>query len=121
MDTYTTAASWQLALNAAGGAVAAAEAVWKGEADCALALTRPPGHHATPGRGMGFCLLNNIAIAARVCCTRSVRFSACQTAGDCRPGSASRQRHPGCISPAAGCVLPFNTPITALPGIRLRG
>lgn len=65
MDTYTTAASWQLALNAAGGAVAAAEAVWTGEADRALALTRPPGHHATPGRGMGFCLLNNIAIAAQ--------------------------------------------------------
>lgn len=64
MDTYTTAASFQLALNAAGGAVAAAEAVWTGRARRALALTRPPGHHATPERGMGFCLLNNIAIAA---------------------------------------------------------
>lgn len=64
MNTYTTTASWQLALNAAGGAAAAAEAVWTGEAQRSLALTRPPGHHATSTRGMGFCLLNNIAIAA---------------------------------------------------------
>ncbi len=64
MDTYTTPASWGLALNAAGGALAVARAVWRGEARRGFALTRPPGHHATPGRGMGFCLLNNVALAA---------------------------------------------------------
>lgn len=64
-DTYTTPASWQLALNAAGGSVAVAQAVWRGQARRGLALARPPGHHATARRGMGFCLLNNIAIAAQ--------------------------------------------------------
>ncbi len=64
MDTYTTTASWQLALNAAGGALAVAEAVWQREAARGFALSRPPGHHATASRGMGFCLLNNIALAA---------------------------------------------------------
>ena len=64
MDTYTTRESWQLALNAAGGAAAVAEAVWDGKSQSGFALTRPPGHHATPSRGMGFCLINNIAIAA---------------------------------------------------------
>lgn len=63
-DTYTTPASWQLALDAAGGAVAVAQSVWRGQSRCGLALTRPPGHHATAERGMGFCLLNNIALAA---------------------------------------------------------
>jgi acetoin utilization deacetylase AcuC-like enzyme len=69
-DTYTTPASWDLALNSAGGAIAVASAIWRGRvvADAGfptgLALTRPPGHHATPGWGMGFCLLNNVALAA---------------------------------------------------------
>jgi acetoin utilization deacetylase AcuC-like enzyme len=70
-DTYTTPASWQLAFNAAGGAAAVAEAVWNSGAIGdhmqfvrGFALSRPPGHHAERGRGMGFCLLNNVAIAA---------------------------------------------------------
>lgn len=64
MDTYVTPASWQLAHQAAGGAAAVAVAVWRGDARRGLALVRPPGHHATRGQGMGFCLLNNIALAA---------------------------------------------------------
>lgn len=64
MDTYTTPFSWELALKTAGGAVSVAEAVWNGQARRGFALTRPPGHHATSQRGMGFCLLNNVAIAA---------------------------------------------------------
>ncbi len=63
-DTYITPASWQLAHNAAGGALAVTEAVWRGEARRGFALCRPPGHHALRGQGMGFCLLNNIALAA---------------------------------------------------------
>lgn len=63
-DTYTTRASWELAHQAAGGAAAVASSIWEGKARRGFALTRPPGHHATHGQGMGFCLLNNIAIAA---------------------------------------------------------
>jgi acetoin utilization deacetylase AcuC-like enzyme len=63
-DTYTTHASWDLALKSAGGAAAVASKVWRGESKRGFALTRPPGHHATQNRAMGFCLLNNIALAA---------------------------------------------------------
>jgi len=63
-DTFTTVATWGLAHQAAGGAVTVASAVWEGKARRGFALTRPPGHHAMRGQGMGFCLLNNIAIAA---------------------------------------------------------
>jgi len=63
-DTYTTPQSFPLAMQSAGGALAVARAVWEGEARRGFALTRPPGHHATRTRGMGFCLLNNISLAA---------------------------------------------------------
>lgn len=63
-DTYVTPASWQLANNAAGGAIAVVDAVYHREADKGFALCRPPGHHATPDQAMGFCLLNNVALAA---------------------------------------------------------
>jgi acetoin utilization deacetylase AcuC-like enzyme len=63
-DTYLTEASWRLALNAAGGGIAVADEVYQRRARRGLALTRPPGHHATQGQAMGFCLLNNIALAA---------------------------------------------------------
>jgi acetoin utilization deacetylase AcuC-like enzyme len=65
LDTYLTKASWQLALNAAGGAAALAGTVWRRDAECGFALTRPPGHHATRSAAMGFCLLNNVALAAQ--------------------------------------------------------
>jgi acetoin utilization deacetylase AcuC-like enzyme len=63
-DTYLTRDSWHLALRAAGGGVAVADSVWQRRARRGFALTRPPGHHATPTQAMGFCLLNNIALAA---------------------------------------------------------
>jgi acetoin utilization deacetylase AcuC-like enzyme len=49
---------------AAGGLIATVDAVLAGTANRALALVRPPGHHARPAQAMGFCLLNNVAIAA---------------------------------------------------------
>lgn len=64
VNTFVKPASWKLALQAAGGALAVAEAVWKGEARRGFALTRPPGHHASRGQGDGFCLINNVAVAA---------------------------------------------------------
>ena len=57
--------SYEIALLAAGGVLTAVEAVVAGVVDNAYALVRPPGHHATPAHGRGFCLFNNVAIAAR--------------------------------------------------------
>ena len=64
-DTKVSEASWEAALGSAGTAMAAAEAVSGGEIRNAFVATRPPGHHATPHRAMGFCLFNNIAVTAR--------------------------------------------------------
>ena len=63
--TYIVPESFDIACLAAGGALRAVDAVCAGEARAAFALVRPPGHHAVPGQAMGFCLFNNIAIAAR--------------------------------------------------------
>ena len=63
--TFVTPTSFDDALLASGGTLGGARAVWAGEAANAFALVRPPGHHAEPARAMGFCLFNNIAIAAR--------------------------------------------------------
>jgi acetoin utilization deacetylase AcuC-like enzyme len=63
--TYVTPGSYQAALRSAGGVLATLDAIISGKATSGFALTRPPGHHATPTRAMGFCLLNNIAIATR--------------------------------------------------------
>lgn len=65
LDTYATPQSFELARLAAGGVCAVVDAVLSGEAENGLAAVRPPGHHATPSQPMGFCLINNIAIAAR--------------------------------------------------------
>jgi acetoin utilization deacetylase AcuC-like enzyme len=64
-DTYVSPHSFDAALMAAGGLVRAVEAVLTGEIENCFALVRPPGHHATPARSMGFCLFNNVAVAAR--------------------------------------------------------
>ena len=63
-DTHTSEESYDAAVLAAGAAVQAVEEVMAGRARNAFALVRPPGHHAEPGRSMGFCLFNNAAIAA---------------------------------------------------------
>ena len=64
-DTVLSPRSYEAALYAAGGAIKATEAVLTGAVDAAFALVRPPGHHATRDEAMGFCLFNNVAIAAR--------------------------------------------------------
>ncbi|RMF68158.1 MAG: histone deacetylase [Calditrichaeota bacterium] len=64
-DTVVCEDSYQVALLAAGGVCRACEAVQKGEVVNAFCAIRPPGHHAETGRAMGFCLFNNVAIAAR--------------------------------------------------------
>jgi acetoin utilization deacetylase AcuC-like enzyme len=64
-DTVVSRESCDVALAAAGAAVAAVDAVLAGPERNALCLVRPPGHHATPTRSMGFCLFNNVALAVR--------------------------------------------------------
>lgn len=64
-DTYVTPASYELARLAAGSAAAAVDSIMSGVAKSGLALVRPPGHHAERGEPGGFCLFNNVAVAAR--------------------------------------------------------
>ena len=63
-DTAISAGSWGAARLAAGSGLSAVEALTQTEAETAFCAIRPPGHHATPDRSMGFCLINNIAITA---------------------------------------------------------
>src|SRR5688500_7892527 len=63
-DTTVSPRSWEAALLAAGAAVGAVESVFAGQARNAFVWARPPGHHAERGEAMGFCLFNNVAIAA---------------------------------------------------------
>ena len=65
LDTVICTKSLDTARLAAGGAITAVDQVFSGQSDNAFAVVRPPGHHATAGRAMGFCLFNNAAIGAR--------------------------------------------------------
>jgi len=64
-DTDICRDSYDVALHAVGGVLKALDHILSGQAKNAFCAVRPPGHHATPGRGMGFCVFNNAAIAAR--------------------------------------------------------
>ncbi|WP_242890592.1 class II histone deacetylase [Actinomadura litoris] len=65
--------SYEIARLAAGGVIAAVDAVLDGTVDNAYALVRPPGHHAVPDQGIGFCMFGNIAVAAEHARSRGLR------------------------------------------------
>lgn len=64
-DTFVSPGTYEAARYAVGAGLLAAERMLAGEVRRALCLVRPPGHHARPSRGMGFCIFNNVAVAAR--------------------------------------------------------
>ena len=64
VDTYAAARSYEAALRSAGGACEMTRALLGGEAQVGFSAGRPPGHHAEPSRAMGFCLFDNVAVAA---------------------------------------------------------
>ena len=73
-DTYLGPRSVAAAYRAAGGSIALVDAMLTGDApSLGIALVRPPGHHARPDGGMGFCLVNNVAIAAAHALSKGVR------------------------------------------------
>jgi acetoin utilization deacetylase AcuC-like enzyme len=72
-DTTAVHASWDAAVLAAGAGPDAVERLDRGEAEAAFCAVRPPGHHATPTRAMGFCLLNNVAVTAALLADRGER------------------------------------------------
>ncbi|HET9443796.1 MAG TPA: histone deacetylase [Acidimicrobiales bacterium] len=72
-DTVAGEGSWAAAVRAAGAGLDAVERLDRGEAEAAFCAVRPPGHHATRGRPMGFCLLNSIAVTAAALVARGER------------------------------------------------
>lgn len=74
-DTYVCSASWDAARFAAGAGLVVVDAIERGKADFGFAAVRPPGHHAEAGRAMGFCLVNNVAVAAADLVRRGARVA----------------------------------------------
>ncbi len=75
MDTVVSSSSWEAALRAVGGVVAVVEELESRSSATGFALTRPPGHHAARDRAMGFCVFNNVAVAALLLRSRGSRVA----------------------------------------------
>ena len=74
-DTYAAPGSWKTARRAAGAVLDAVDVLERGDADVAFAGSRPPGHHAEAATAMGFCLFNNVAVAAAALVDRGERVA----------------------------------------------
>jgi acetoin utilization deacetylase AcuC-like enzyme len=74
-DTFAAPGSWDTARRAAGAVLDAVDALERGDAEVAFAAGRPPGHHAVPDRAMGFCLFNNVSVAAAQLADRGQRVA----------------------------------------------
>ena len=74
-DTVVSAGSWDTAQLTAGAGLQAIDALTAGNGDAAFVLGRPPGHHAGRAVGMGFCLINNVAVAAATLARRGERVA----------------------------------------------
>ncbi len=88
-DTVVSEGSFEAALHAAGGAVRMVDLLLDGDAPSGFSAHRPPGHHALTARAMGFCLFNNIAVAARY----AIDARGARARDDRRLGRPPRQRH----------------------------
>lgn len=88
-DTVASRSSWRAAVLAAGTGLAAIEALDAGHGDAAFCALRPPGHHALADRAMGFCLLNNVAIAAAALIARGERV--CVVDYDAHHGNGTQE------------------------------
>lgn len=96
VDVYLCKSSLQAALVSASGVYQCCEDVWNGKVNNAFALVRPPGHHATRDEAMGFCILNNVSLAAermvilKLIADENTQF---RTNSDCRLGYTPRKRN----------------------------
>ena len=113
-DTYACPKSYETARLAAGGVLAAVDQVMSGTVDNVFAFIRPPGHHAESSRAMGFCLFNNVAIAAAY----ALRKHKIQKSPDHRLGPASWQRHPALLLRTARGPIFFHPSVSLLSGDR---
>jgi len=115
-DTYATEETYDVALLAAGGCLAATEAILARQVRNALCLVRPPGHHTLPNRGMGFCFLNNVALAAELALRRGHRDQVSIVDWDVHHGNGTQEVffargevqylsiHQGALYPGTGSV-----------------
>ena len=116
-DTAISSASYRVALSMVGGLLEAVDAVVEGRARNAFCAVRPPGHHATRNRGMGFCVFNGVAVAAPV---RSAGARPREGAHR-RLGCAPRKRHPGHLLHGRHGLLHEHAPVPLLSGNGTKG
>jgi acetoin utilization deacetylase AcuC-like enzyme len=106
-DTSMSPGTWEAALRATGGAVAAVDAVMKNKRTNAFVGTRPPGHHAETSKPMGFCFFDSAAIAARYAQRKYGISRACVVDFDVHHGNGSQKSsgpiRPSCTRPRIRC------------------